>query len=555
MWSYVREEFVLLQLMVTGTSCFINLVFEQGLKGNAAMGADPDRLAWYANKAIDGNPSQDYKSNSCAITDVEGNRNTSIWWKVWLQKQFNVAYLEIYFRSDKYARSAGFSVYTYARQDFNPLQDPSHLVYHQDPKSGCPTSVMNVTVNNVTRGIAFVNTRPPEYTSICPNDTILYTGIEICEVKVMGCDSIRYSPSCELLCSDKCKNHHCDAFNGSCIHGCSDPNALTIDCIVCPNGNFISNKSCVDCPGHCKDDAPCNKLTGMCDNGCAYRWSGTFCDICSDHNYGIDCKTPCGHCKNNGVCDKETGSCPNGCQNHWQGVRCDECRDGFYSSSCTEVCGQCVNGSACNKDTGYCTKCLNNFILPFCKVCQDGFYNASCSAKCGHCIRRELCEKHDGTCISGCSQNFKPPFCQECVSYKYGPNCGFDCGHCKDGKSCAAENGVCTKGCDSGWIGDLCVTAKLNAPEFDKKENKLTTTGIAIIASLSTMFAISLFVIFFMARHIMRNKTSRHRTDASVPENDKSPQTYVDVSTVDENHAYSTLGSTVSNTPYNVIGD
>lgn len=86
-------------------------------------------------------------------------------------------------------------------------------------------------------------------------------------------------------------------------------------------------------------------------------------------------------------------------------------------------------------------------------------------------------------------------------------------------------------------------------------ENKLTTTGIAIIASLSTMFAISLFVIFFMARHIMRNKTSRHRTDASVPENDKSPQTYVDVSTVDENHAYSTLGSTVSNTPYNVIGD
>lgn len=64
------------------------------------MGADPDRLAWYANKAIDGNPSQDYKSNSCAITDVEGNRNTSIWWKVWLQKQFNVAYLEIYFRSD-----------------------------------------------------------------------------------------------------------------------------------------------------------------------------------------------------------------------------------------------------------------------------------------------------------------------------------------------------------------------------------------------------------------------------------------------------------------------
>lgn len=64
------------------------------------MSANPQEPAWTAIKAIDGNPSQDYQSNSCAITNVEGNRNTSIWWKVWLQKPFNVAYLEIYFRSD-----------------------------------------------------------------------------------------------------------------------------------------------------------------------------------------------------------------------------------------------------------------------------------------------------------------------------------------------------------------------------------------------------------------------------------------------------------------------
>lgn len=86
-------------------------------------------------------------------------------------------------------------------------------------------------------------------------------------------------------------------------------------------------------------------------------------------------------------------------------------------------------------------------------------------------------------------------------------------------------------------------------------ENQLTTTGVAIIASVSTMFAISLFVNFYMSRHIIKNKTNRHRTDAFVPENDKSPQTYVDLSTVDENHAYSTFGSTVSDTPYNVINN
>lgn len=64
------------------------------------MGAGPQQPAWTAIKAIDGNTSQNYQSDSCAITNVEGNLNTSIWWKVWLQQQFNVAYLEIYFRSD-----------------------------------------------------------------------------------------------------------------------------------------------------------------------------------------------------------------------------------------------------------------------------------------------------------------------------------------------------------------------------------------------------------------------------------------------------------------------
>lgn len=78
----------------------VNLVHDQSLKGTADMGAPPHQPAWTAGKAIDGNTSQDYTSNSCAITDVDGNRNTSIWWKVWLQKKFNVAYIEIYFRSD-----------------------------------------------------------------------------------------------------------------------------------------------------------------------------------------------------------------------------------------------------------------------------------------------------------------------------------------------------------------------------------------------------------------------------------------------------------------------
>lgn len=85
-----------------------------------------------------------------------------------------------------FSRSAGFSIYTYIPQNFYPLSDPKFLVYHHDPMSGCPASVMNVTVNNVTQGITFINHRPSGYTSNCPMDEMMYTSIEICEIRIMG---------------------------------------------------------------------------------------------------------------------------------------------------------------------------------------------------------------------------------------------------------------------------------------------------------------------------------------------------------------------------------
>lgn len=45
-----------------------------------------------------------------------------------------------------------------------------------------------------------------------------------------GCDQHRYSSHCNVSCSPRCKNQHCDAFSGSCIYGCSSPNALSPDC-------------------------------------------------------------------------------------------------------------------------------------------------------------------------------------------------------------------------------------------------------------------------------------------------------------------------------------
>lgn len=52
--------------------------------------------------------------------------------------------------------------------------------------SGCPASVMNITVNRVTQGVVFINMRHPGFTSSCQDADSSYTAIDICEVKVMG---------------------------------------------------------------------------------------------------------------------------------------------------------------------------------------------------------------------------------------------------------------------------------------------------------------------------------------------------------------------------------
>lgn len=331
----------------------------------------PQRIDWQAFKVIDGNTNQTANGSSCAIIDFS-KEYKSVWLKIQLPRLFNVAYTEIYFRNEgTLDRSAGFSIYAYYDDTFNISSlDPNNIAYRHDPMSGCPASIQNITINRLVRQVVFTNNRPVGYKSVCPgHGSDVFTSIEICEIKVMGCDKGRYSAGCVNRCPDTCKSSHYDVFNGSCLQGCPNPNALTDDCIVCANGQYILNRECVNCSSYCKNYSLCNKLTGKCDNGCNNHWTGNFCQECSEYFYGRDCNTPCGHCRGNDPCDGVTGHCPNRCQNHWTGDRCD--------------------------------------------VCEDGFYNASCTAECGHCIKEEVCNKHNGTCVNGCSPNFLRPLCQE----------------------------------------------------------------------------------------------------------------------------------------------
>ena len=47
---------------------------------------------------------------------------------------------------------------------------------------------------------------------------------------------------------------------------------------ACLDGQYISNRTCVPCQGHCKDGSPCDKITGRRDDGCSNHWTGEYCE-------------------------------------------------------------------------------------------------------------------------------------------------------------------------------------------------------------------------------------------------------------------------------------
>ena len=85
-------------------------------------------------------------------------------------------------------RASGYSFYIYDTPDtfdaLSPVQ--KNLIYRHDPLSGCPSSFQNITVNRLGVEIIFTNQRPEGYVSSCNGDEMTRTGVELCEVRVMG---------------------------------------------------------------------------------------------------------------------------------------------------------------------------------------------------------------------------------------------------------------------------------------------------------------------------------------------------------------------------------
>lgn len=129
----------------------------------------------------------------------------------------------------------------------------------------------------------------------------------------LDCESHGYGLNCSFDCGHCKDGRPCSTVTGNCHDGCEDgwieklcdigksckkciiqattnifKGSLLSYCISilflfslieeCKNGTYISNGKCVKCQGVCKDNAPCNKSTGKCDNGCDDHWTGKFCE-------------------------------------------------------------------------------------------------------------------------------------------------------------------------------------------------------------------------------------------------------------------------------------
>ena len=107
----------------------------------------------------------------------------------------NIIYIPIIFINEQFhflclaiTRASGYYFYSYdSTEVFDPNSpNPNNLIYHQDPMSGCPASIQNITVNRLAQEIVFINKRPTGYRSSCTGADLDKTTVEICEVRVMG---------------------------------------------------------------------------------------------------------------------------------------------------------------------------------------------------------------------------------------------------------------------------------------------------------------------------------------------------------------------------------
>ncbi|XP_033738965.1 receptor-type tyrosine-protein phosphatase epsilon-like, partial [Pecten maximus] len=334
------------------------------------------------------------------------------------------------------------------------------------------------------------------------------------------CGPRTFGNNCVETCH--CRQGSCHPANGTCLYEGCLPGWQTESCSEeCDKGRF-GHECSVTC-GACRDNVPCDHVTGICPNGCADGWTKPSCnETCPTGTFGFNCTRKC-FCKN-GTCDPASGSCPDSdCDKGWRSPTCSlQCEAGFYGYNCEKAC-QCRIGS-CNRTTGLCPPggCKDGWQTDTCsEKCDRGSYGTNCSGTCGNCTDNGSCHPINGHCTQGCDPGFHGEQChKECDDFSYGSNCQSKCNGCHLGK-CQHVHGACLRGCISGMSGELC------DKHVTEDDSMMMTTIGAVLGILFLFITVGLIVAILLHYRKRTRSAERsvefHRTDDAVYCNIASP--------------------------------
>ncbi|XP_078329598.1 uncharacterized protein LOC111116561 [Crassostrea virginica] len=484
---------------------------------------------------------------TCMRTDTIGGNSPylAVWWKVDLGGVYNIYSVNILFKnydgyeSRQQGRFAGFSLYISNNGDI----DNSSLCY----KDGPQLPPLNFTTTCITSGryVIFYNERL-DGTTYPKNYQTVTVFTELCEVIVQGCHtSIVYGDNCDERCPTNCKYNTCHIQNGTCFE--CKPGWMRRTCdIRCADGWYgVDCKQ--NCSGHCRDNIPCNHVTGQCDGGCAAGWSGELCDTeCKNGTFGLNCVNSCsGNCLNDSPCNRQTGHCETGCKLGYTNALCNQhCFPGSFGNECEQKCsGHCLENRTCDRIDGTCNDgCNDGYMGKLCNdFCKEGYYGRNCSRVCpSNC---KTCKPTDGTC--SCYAGWMGPNCSIGCVWSYGEDCRYPCNkHCVN-QTCDRFNGSCLSGCDSGFHGEKCDQEYESTSCFASSLSTVSSGFLGAVVSLCVFVTMAVVIYTIRRRktciHCNNRPSSKVSPNAEIENPQTGDSTYQELSIPESEKAYQNL--------------
>ncbi|XP_067678494.1 uncharacterized protein [Haliotis asinina] len=349
-----------------------------------------------------------------------------------------------------------------------------------------------------------------------------------------GCSDTVYGSSCDLNCSNTCRDRTCKDKDGTCTNGCVDgwkgPKCKT----ACPsNCNSCTKTTCTECKpswygDRCRRECPncaegnCKQQSGVCEAGCLPGFHGSKCDAkcptdckpregignyvycdkktgicldgCTSGHYGDLCKRNCSETCNAHVCEQNSGRCNYGCQKGRHGNFCDR--------NCSSACGR-SNDRQCIQADGSCNL-----------GCLTGWYGSHCNMTCSDGCYEGDCDQNLGLCIQGCEKGFMGGTCDTACPYgRYGYNCIGICGYCRDYASCHSIHGNCSMGCADGYGGTFCSDRMIIAPSPGPKSAGPDSQTIILAVVAILLMPVPLVITFLVYKRKMKGSLRASERD------------------------------------------